>query len=252
MDRPTWRHVRRLAAPILAVALLVPVALATHEHEHRYMVMGRVLDSEGLPAALVPVSAELEGTEAFVASRADRTNCLGDFLLAFPIAKLGQASVRVTVGATEVTEPVDPLMRRTFLKLSVPGNFTAPVCEEERRNFTQRQTVTGRLLKGGAPRAGQEVLVILELADGGELVANGTTSEAGDFAVVFRSPRLGQGDRAAVTDGGETWSTPTDPVYGISLADNVQAGGSNPVWMVAGVFALLAAGAAAWLVFQRR
>jgi hypothetical protein len=56
--------------PLLALALLlvgglaaVPSAHAAHEWGHRFMIVGRILDADGAPAQLIPVTVSIESTQ---------------------------------------------------------------------------------------------------------------------------------------------------------------------------------------------
>lgn len=236
------------------VLLAPPIVQAAHVHDHRYMVTGRVLDDEGLPAGQVSVRAELIGTESFVSAQATRTNCMGDFQTVFRAEGVDDAEVRVEVLGQTTTEDADPVLRRTFLKLDAPAAQSAPACQDERANFTDQQVVTGRLIDpGGQPLAGQAVDVVLPLEEGAALEANGTTNAAGDFAVFFQNPRLAQADTAEVTAAGDTWSQRLDEQHRITVADHIQeATESSSRWVLAGVLVFLALGGVAFLIWQRQ
>lgn len=240
---------------LLSVALLAPpLVQAAHVHDHRYMVVGRVLDDEGLPAGQLSVRAELTGTGGFVPAQATRTNCFGDFQAVFRAEIVEDAEVRVEVLGEKTVEEADPVLRRTFLKLTAPTAESPPACQDERANFTSQQVVTGRLIgAGGQPLSGQTVDVVLPLEEGGMLKGNGTTNAAGDFAVFFQSAQLAAADTAEVSAAGDTWSQPLDEDHRITVADHVQeAVESSSRWVLAGILVLLALGGVVFLIWQRQ
>lgn len=246
--------VRWVPVLLCVVLLAPPIVQAAHVHDHRYMVTGRVLDDEGLPAGQVSVRAELTGTESFVPAQATRTNCMGDFQAVFRAQAVDGAEVRVEVLGRTATQDADPILRRTFVKLEAPSAQSPPACQDERANFTSQHVVTGRLIgPGGQPLAGQAVDVVLPIEEGSSLEANGTTNAAGDFAVFFQNPRLTQADTVEITAAGDTWIQTLDKEHRITVADHVQeATESSSRWVLAGVLVLLALGGVAFLIWQRQ
>lgn len=71
----------RFSVPVVVTVFLlmafVPAAEATHEWGHRYMIFGRVVDSEGQPAQGVPVFITVETTMPRDPWLVVRTNCWG-------------------------------------------------------------------------------------------------------------------------------------------------------------------------------
>ncbi len=240
---------------LLGVVLLAPpIVQAAHVHDHRYMVTGRVLDDEGLPAGQVSVRAELTGTESFVPAQATRTNCMGDFQTVFRAEGVDDAEVRVEVLGQTTVEDADPLLRRTFLKLEAPSAQSPQACQDQRANFTSQQVVTGRLIgPSGQPLAGQAVDVILPVEEGPPMEGDGTTNAAGDFAIFFQNPRLAQAGTAEITAAGDTWSQTLDERHRITVADHIQeATESSSRWVLAGVLVFLALGGVVFLIWQRQ
>lgn len=247
---------RRLALALFVVVVWValPLVDAAHVHDHRYMVVGRVLDGQRLPAGFVSVRGELLDAPSFVPAQVAQTNCLGDFVLVYSASDLADASLRLTVNDRSSEHALDLGLRRTVAKLDVPGTFAPRECVGQRANFTQRHVVTGRLIgDGGQPRVSAEVSVTLALAGGPPLEASGATNEAGDFAIGFQSGRLGAGGTAVVTDGRSTWQEPLDTTYHMTVADHVDGDAPSLVWpILAGALALLAAGGLLYLYFVQR
>ncbi len=241
--------------PFLLCAVLLgpPIVQAAHVHDHRYMVVGRVLDGQGLPAGNISVRAELVGTEGFVPAQAVSTKCTGDFLFVFRVDGLDGVEARVSVLSEERSQPVDPIVRRSFFKLVAPSAESSPGCSQARADFPDQQVVTGRLIgPGGQPLSGQTVEVTLPLDDGGELEGNGTTNAAGDFAVFFQSPKLTMAETAQVSAAGDTWTQALDDEHRITVADHVQEPTqSSSRWVLAGALVLLALGGVTFLIWQR-
>ncbi|MBI2076974.1 MAG: hypothetical protein HYT80_01190 [Euryarchaeota archaeon] len=72
------------ALPLVVAAVLVgialaPVAGASHNMGHRYLVYGRLLDSSGMPVQNQNVEIRLSLGGELVSSIVTRTDCLGDF-----------------------------------------------------------------------------------------------------------------------------------------------------------------------------
>lgn len=245
----------RWASVVLCLLLLSPsLVQAAHEHDHRYMVVGRVLDQEGLPAGQVSVRAQLTGTGDFIPAQATRTTCMGDFQAVFRAVDVQGAEVRVEVLDQQETQEADPIVRRSFFKLTAPSAQSASECQAQRENFTLHQIVTGRVLgPGGQPLAGQPVTVTLPLEGGGSLEGNGTTNAAGDFAVFFQSAQLERAGTAEVTAAGDTWTQPLDREHRITVADHRQeADPSSTRWVLAGALVLLALGGVVFVIWHRQ
>ncbi|MDX1610759.1 MAG: hypothetical protein R3185_00220 [Candidatus Thermoplasmatota archaeon] len=211
---------------LLAVMLLLlapSLAQAAHTHDHRYMVAGRVLDDEGLPAGQVGLRVELVGAEGFVPAEAPRTNCQGDFLAVFDLDQVpADAEARVTVQGETFSKVLDPTVRRSFFKINASSVEVDPSCDPFRARFGSQHVVTLRLLDpAGQPLEGAPVEMRLELASGQPLTGNATTNAAGDVAVGFQSERLNQGGKAVISARGDVWEAPLDTTFHITVADHV-------------------------------
>ena len=245
---------RLVAALCVAVLLAVPFASAqsTQNYDERYMVVGRVLDSAGLPANRLSVRVELVETPAPVASQALPTNCEGDFVVVFPVRELGAGQARVTIGANSTMHALDPVTRRTHVKLEADGVFAAPDCQASREQFEDRHVVTGRLVEpNGRPIGRADVTVTVRFAIGGDQVRSAPTNAAGDFAILFQSGRFDQAaepDSAVMVWDGRTWTVELDGRFGVTVADRVVDLGSFPlIAVLAGTMVLAAAGVLMWM-----
>ncbi len=206
-----------LVAALLLAAVLPAGALASG-HEGRYVVFGRVLDEHGLPAAELTVSIDLAGTDA--PTQAKRTNCLGDFVAGFSVGDVEGAEIEIRTGGFVFKQAVDPVVRRTFVPITIPGTFEDDACREHRDTFHERHTVTGRVLDAdGVLVGGEQVNVTLRLGDGSRLSATQVTSEAGEFSLGFQAPAIQQGGVAEVSVRDQAWTVPMDSTYELTVAN---------------------------------
>lgn len=64
---------------LLVLASLIPLAASSHTMGHRYLVYGRLIDSDGLPVQEQSVVIKITRQGSAIASINTRTDCLGDF-----------------------------------------------------------------------------------------------------------------------------------------------------------------------------
>lgn len=68
-----------LLAWLFVALLLIPIVPASHNMGHRYLVVGRILDSNGMPVQQQDVTITLYDGDTLRSSIIATTNCLGDF-----------------------------------------------------------------------------------------------------------------------------------------------------------------------------
>jgi hypothetical protein len=68
-----------LGVLLIVATLLVPTGFASHNMGHRYLVHGRVLDSQGMPVQNQEIEIRLSRGGTYISSLFVRTDCLGDF-----------------------------------------------------------------------------------------------------------------------------------------------------------------------------
>lgn len=151
----------RVALTLLAL-LLAPVAGADHVFSHRVYVVGRVIDSEGLPVPGQAVNVTLEGIRGgrCFDSRPETTSPTGDYEVcrhAHEIPAGTMATVRVA-GAQRTVE-LDPDLRHASASLRIDGPSPARDVHGE-RTFARTFLVQGRAFELlAAPREEEGVSV---------------------------------------------------------------------------------------------
>lgn len=188
-----------LVVALAAFATLAPLAQADHVFSHRTYVVGRVVDSEGAPAAGVPVVVQFAnlttGGRCFD-SREEVTGPQGDYRICRHTHALpSNVSVTVTAGNASGRARVDPDLRHAVVNLQLSG----PAGGRDiggTRLFERTYRVEGRvftLLKepvnvegvevGATPRGGLNVSARLESASAVLAERNATVDEMGAYSV---------------------------------------------------------------------
>lgn len=149
---------------VLLGVLLLPLAQAQTfsnpiegAYADVYVVTGRIVDSEGNPAAGAELLVELSQRGVDAKPLRARANCYGDYITAFNLkAPEATGSVRVTVkgkdGGEDVSASVklDPFYRRSDQNVRIPYRWEY-VCTEEKSFWPGRISVTGRVVNRTEP-----------------------------------------------------------------------------------------------------
>lgn len=184
---------------LFALMLVSPLAAADHEFSHRVEIVGRVVDSDGRPAAGAAVVAELSGVsiESDCHDHRGVTNETGDFAICKHVHAMDAAATfTLRVANATVTGDVSPITRRAYAPIVLDEPWGVRSIQGERA-FQRALVVSGRVVDAlaqpvvvegvsvmGAPRAGVVVNVTLTSADGVELAFGAArTSEFGDYWV---------------------------------------------------------------------
>lgn len=137
-----------LAAPALAQTLAEPLEGKYHEV---YVVAGRVVDTDGLPAsgATILIDLEQEGVKAPTLRAV--ANCKGDFITSFTLRHVQDGKARMTLlgpdgqpNATSIVD-LDPFYRRSDAILKMGGPWGS-VCKQEANVWPVSASVSVRLL----------------------------------------------------------------------------------------------------------
>lgn len=234
-----------VALMTLALPLLAPTANADHVYTHRFVVMGRVVDSEGAPVSGLTVNPSFEGletegscdarqpetqTEAFGPTVTKTvTNEFGEFIIcahAHRMNRVSPGTLTVTIPEVGVSRelPVDPNWRHAFL----PIQLAQPHPAADHAPLAANYTVVGRLWRptgeismDNIPAWGETidqtpVTVTLEVP--GEAPRNVTTrtNNYGDFAVrIPVEERIASGT-VRVTAGDQVFTAPVAPELGVT------------------------------------
>lgn len=197
---------------LIAILLLVPAlsVVATHNFGHRLVVLGRLVDAEGLPVANEQVEVELEGldlgTPEASACRSNpcptQTGATGDFRVFWHAHGIGDGgTVRLTAAGQTFEKPFDSMLRWT----PIQGQLADDVDNHDQatvERWNRTYSVQGRVFqeRGGVPdaettwvdgnvRAQVPVNITLTLPDGTVLNETVTTTNYGDFFARFEADR---------------------------------------------------------------
>lgn len=196
----------------LALALVVPSVVADHAYSHRYLVYGRVVDSEGNAVPNVTVLVETrkfhpnpEGCESRDGSATDAfgrmdtrpvTNEFGEFFYCYHEHGMsrpepGEATVSIPSLGYFTNITFDPYLRESI----VPIVLDAPHPNATRK-LDSTFTVSGRVwephpkgvqLEGntvwGLTLVGSQINITLTLPDGTNVTNTTWSNDYGDFAV---------------------------------------------------------------------
>lgn len=184
--------------PALALLLMLPLAGADHVFSHRVYVVGRVVDSEGLPAPGLSVRVDFEGADIRAPcfdSKPEVTGPRGDYEVCRHAHELAPGvRVVVRVGNASREAPLDPELRHASVSLQLEE--PAPSRDlNGQREFARAFRVAGRafaLLPSPQPHERVEVTatplagnVTAALLSGNETVAEGQArlDEHGGYAL---------------------------------------------------------------------
>lgn len=159
-----------LVASFMLLVLAAPIALAqthavpiTGKYEDVYVIIGRALDSRGLPVSGGRVTIELEQEGVTAQPLVAAANCKGDFITAFNLYNVDpRGRARITLEGPAGSEPVsttvtlDPFYRRSdvSLRLGVPwGNE----CASETNVWPVSASLSVRLLNRTDPYSAHEL-----------------------------------------------------------------------------------------------
>lgn len=230
----------RLVAPaILALVLLAsaaPLASADHVYSHRYLVLGRVVDAQGLPVenatvTVTPVGFESEGTcvnqpgtetDAFGPMRSRSvTNSFGEFVFCLHAHTLPAtgASLRVQALNETVVTPIDREFRMSFVLVHLPesspqANATAAASAYtvQGRVWTHQNATMEQIQVYGLTLGGLRVNVTVRSANSSETFNASTRTNAyGDFAVRLPTTARLTGGAVVVETFGQTREESVDP-----------------------------------------
>lgn len=230
------RALRALILALLLAPAIATVAVADHAYSHRYLVYGRLLDSEGNPVTGVTVnvgmdtSVAVEGlcarqpgteTEAWGETTTRRTtNEYGEFFYCFHVHSLPRrttSEVRAEYQGVEVAERLDSFHRKSFLVLQLP-NATGEATDE----FTSTYLVSGRVWYAESQKRvesisvygdvlqEENVTITFEPATGDDVVVEALTNNYGDFAVRVPIADV-TGGRFTVSAAGESQTFDANP-----------------------------------------
>lgn len=234
-------------AALLVVAL--PTVLADHAYSHRYLIYGRVVDSDGNAVRAVTVLVATrhffpnpEGCRSLEGSRTDAfgktdtsivTNEFGEFVYcyhehAMSRAEPGEATVTVPEVGYSTNITFDPYLRESI----VPIVLSAPHPNATHALDTS-YTVLGRVwephpagvqLEGntvfGLTLVDSRVNLTLALPDGTVLTNSTRSNDYGDFAVRFHVPTRVVGGTVTLEASGNYTvrdSAPVDPKTGLTV-----------------------------------
>lgn len=254
-----------VAAVALAAAFLAPSALAQTvtnpvegEYDEIYVLTGRVVDSNGEPAAGAILDVDVEQRDVEAAPFPVRANCFGDFIATFNIRYIdatGRAIVRLRgadggVPAQEQTVRLDSFFRRSDLVLQTEAPWKKECAEDRSSAWPGRLSVAGRILNrtesyeidgtryDAKPYVGR-VEVWYVNPEGfrfcpptlqGVGCENLATDERGDFrySFTFPDPTPAEGVMQIVVDG-KTYNATVDPVGRIAFHHVELSGQGAPV-----------------------
>lgn len=227
---------------VLTIALLVAPALiaaATHNFGHRLVIMGRVVDSRGLPVSNEQVEVEIKG---FTLGAPEDTACRsnpcrtttgpsGDYRVfwhAHGIGDSGDAILRVR--GQEFTDTYRTELRWTPVNGQI--RESVPPASGAAQDWNRTYTVQGRVfqLGGGIPDAETSwvdgdvqirtpVNITFTFPNGTTVVRNVTTSNYGDFFAQIRGTENFTNGQIQVETLGETYDLDFDPTYRTTIAE---------------------------------
>lgn len=221
----------RVAAVLLLLVLLSPLALADHVFSDTVLVVGRAIGSDELPLPGVPVEVSFTNLNAtgrcldFLNSP-EVTSPTGDFVICRRAREIPTgASVTVEVMGGSTTRVIDSVLRHAWARVAAPGSATARDVQGD-RDFAKTLRVSGRVfdllpipeeVEGvrvhGTPRDGETVALSL-VAEGVTLArANATTNESGDFSTNFLVGEIPAGARVLVESGGQSSDAPASALF---------------------------------------
>jgi hypothetical protein len=248
------RHPRRarsfaLLALLAVLALAAPSVLADHAYSHRYILYGRVVDSNGNAVKGVDVQVATrhffpnpDGCESREGSKTDAfgrtdtrfvTNEYGEFTYCFhehsmSLGEPGEATISVPSAGFFTNITFDPYWRESF----VPIVLSAPH-PNATHALDSTYTVLGRMwephdepvtLEGnkvfGLTLVDSAVNVTLTLPNGVVLQNKTRTNDYGDYAVRFSVPARLTGGNVTVeafTNGTVSESKAVDPLLGMTV-----------------------------------
>lgn len=159
-----------VALVFLLAPALVPIASAqthavpiTGRYEDVYVIIGRALDSRGLPVSGGRLTVELEQEGVTAKPLVAAANCKGDFITAFDLRQVDpKGRAKITLDGPAGTPPVsttvalDPFFRRSdaILRLDVPwGNE----CASETNVWPVSASLSVRLLNRTDPYSAHDM-----------------------------------------------------------------------------------------------
>ncbi len=276
----------RFAAPAVGLLLLallfVPVAEATHQWGHRYMIYGRILDADGDPVQHRPVAITVDTTKKTDPRMTVLTDCDGLYYSYKENANPAEGDLGLEGGVMHIhkwelpssgkwkvsTEfgskrgQVRPEMHRSTVNLQVDEDVpAAPECPagtDWRKTYVvegRLQEIDGknRLDKMTMSGGGLEYRVFATIeTTNGTMTANGTTNRFGDFMITFQNVTVKEGGEVTAEWGGKTQTGRINTKYMMTEA-NVIYGESGAsllfLWILLGV---VVAGAAVWGVSRAK
>lgn len=217
-----------MRAIVLLAVLLVPLAGADHVFSHRVYVVGRVLDSAGMPAPGLAVNLTFEGVQVggrCFDAKPEVTGPRGDFEVCRHTHALPtDARVVVRVGNASRAVAIDPDLRHASANLQLDALAPARDITGE-REFARAFRVTGRsfvLLAESENAEGVRVNatpllanVTARLLDGGTVLAQGnaTPNEHGLYTVDLDVAEVLEGAVVDVSNGREKAEATASTLY---------------------------------------
>lgn len=274
-----------LALMLLATTVLLPMAEADHAYSHRYVIFGRLLDSEGNPVPGQTVQlgfrdvGNVEGrcatqprteTDAFGRTE-DRpvTNEFGEFMFCAHVHSLSRAipgHAILNVVEANVTKEIelDVYRRMSY----VPIELAEPHPNANKEALQRSYTVVGRLWREASADHVEGIRVFGETVnnapvnvtleyDGKTVTANTTTNNYGDFAVRVPVDSRPTAGTVRIQAEGETFSGAIEPRVGTTALKPELEEASTPIatsktlWIVVGLLAAAGIVVGAFLAFRR-
>lgn len=217
-----------MRAALLLALLVVPLAGADHVFSHRLYVVGRVVDSEGLPAPGLAVNVTFEGVRASgrcYDSKPEVTGPRGDYEICRHAHELpADARVVVRVAGAERAALIDAELRHATASLQLPEPAPTNDITGE-REFARAFRVTGRsfsLLAASENAEGVQVNasplhvnVTARLLEGERVVAeaSGAPNEHGLYTLDLDVAALPEGAVVEVTNGREHAEATASPLF---------------------------------------
>ena len=272
-----------VVAAFLALALL-PTAQATHEWGHRYMMFGRVLDSEGNPAARIPVRITVETTLPTDPWMIVPTDCNG---LYYSLETSGNPSNgngleggRMHIHNSAMPRNADYTLSTDYgsktgkirselkfsvvnLQLDTPVPAQAECADGSRLPWTDRYVVAGHVQRDlGSERKDVQTLriesqgvnlpeyvtVTLDTTNNGTVNQTIEIGPYGDYFAFFENVSVAQGARVTTTHEGHTRTGQTDTKYRLTEINVVidERPGAKTLLILGGVVAVGAIGVGAF------
>lgn len=271
LGRP--RAATRIGALALALAclsvVLLPAVGADHAYSHRYLVYGRVIDSEGNPVSGVTVRGGLDNevtvegpcgnqpnteTDAWgPTTTRPTTNEAGEFFFCFHMHQISRgtnAEAHAEADGVEARGTMDPQFRKSFLVVKVPGGngTSSPLFNQYvvsgRLWFSEPEKRVDGITVMGDTVHEQTVKVTFRTTDGREVVKESKSNHYGDFGVRMNVSREeAAGGKITVETDGNSQQFDADPEAmwtDVNFRTDVSSG-SNTALLVAGVVVVGAA-----------